>query len=197
MSISGKNLLEIILLAGLQDERPADIRREFLMLGFDVPRGSLSRALSQARGTWQGGGFGFTAGDAYFRKGDRAYLEDIEEYITYSTPQGIISGADMLQFMPHEALEYGLSNKPENIINAIIEKRDDDEGIGGALGRGYYGLIDFFYMKQGGDSDAIALAQSLILEMEIFINEYFPANEVIEVPVGELSLSEAIGIVLS
>lgn len=191
--MTGKDLLEIILLSGLQSETLGAARREFLLAGYDIPKGSLSRAMSQARGSWQKGKFGFQTDGAYFRKGVLVKtITEVDDSLSYQTPQGVISGADLLQIAPSEALEYGI--KPS--IKALEEKKKDDAKVKGALGRMYYGLIDFMYFKYGADTDAVDMAQQLLLSIEMFQSEYFPANEVWEIPSGNLTLSEAISIVL-
>lgn len=57
MRLSGKQLRNLIILAGLQNEKSDDIGAILSFnLGIEAPQGSIRRALSQARGTWSAEG---------------------------------------------------------------------------------------------------------------------------------------------
>jgi hypothetical protein len=96
MSFTGRQLVQIIKLAGLEDSTRSQIKEMFAERGFTVPAGTIGRALSRARGTWTNDQiFGQSAG-IFFERGRRVdYLPRSTE--TYSTPEGeLIGGGDVL-----------------------------------------------------------------------------------------------------
>jgi hypothetical protein len=96
MSFTGRQLVQIIKLAGLENNTRSEIVEMFAERGFTVPPGSAGRALSRARGSWSSDQiFGESDGIFYERGAKVNYLPLSTE--TYITPEGeLIGGGDVL-----------------------------------------------------------------------------------------------------
>lgn len=96
MSFTGRQLTQIIKLAGLEGQTRSEIAALFRERGFSVPQGSLSRALSRARGTWSSDQIFGNAEGVFYERGSRlSSLPDATR--TYANPNGeLVGGGDVL-----------------------------------------------------------------------------------------------------
>ena len=94
----GRDLVLMILLADLTSKSASRVQKLLAFAGYDVPLGSVKRALSQARGTWAGGSSIFVDEGRIFEMGRPQEFRPPNTGALYISTSGeIVGGMDIMQ----------------------------------------------------------------------------------------------------
>ena len=209
MKLSGKQLAQAIALAGLEGMSRSEVVKEFAERGIAVAPGSVGRALSRARGTWEGGD-----SPTNLLKSSN---ESIVRY-TGTTLDGKELPDPRRQYLVNGEVVGGLDLQTQ--LNSILDSKTGGKGFAATvehlLGtandqlqngdpknftrQGFWGIVESLYFSGISDHDdglATGKAEEIINEYAFQLGQLDGVPEVEELyrEVGTLSLEEAFALI--